>query len=214
MPFNVSSFKANISGEGYQKTNAYEVVLTPPPSINSNIVSNINGDFSVTAVANSIKFRTTKILLPGIDIKTVNVRRYGIGPLQKYATTNEYTEFRMEILCDRYGGIWQFWYHWLRTVFEFSGNSDARTGNINTFPSYAASYKNDISTTLLVTVFDQEGKDIMRFDILEAYPVALSDTSLSWGDNGLVQLAVLMNFKEYRIIGSTIEIKDDILVRG
>lgn len=214
MPFNVSTFRANLAGEGYQKNSHYEVFLTPPPSIYSSLLNNINGDFSISDIAETMRFRTTKILIPGIDIKTANVRRYGIGPLQKYAITNEYTEFRMEILCDKYGGIWQFWYHWLRTVFQFSGNSDAQSGNINTFPGYIANYKNDISTTVLVEVFDQTGNNIMRFDLLEAYPVALSDTSFSWADAGLTQLAIVMNFKEYRIIGSTVELKENMLERG
>lgn len=214
MPFNVSSFRANIAAEGYQKNSNYEIILTPPPSINSSLMTNVNGDYSITEVASTMKFRTTKVLLPGIELKTTNVRRYGIGPAQKYPLTNEFTEMRMEILCDKYGAIWQFWYHWFRTIFQFSGNSDARTGNINTYPRYVNAYKNDIVTTVLVTVFDQEGNDILRFDFLEAYPVAVSDTTFAWGDGGLTQLAIVMNFKEYRIIGSTIQTNDNILVRG
>lgn len=214
MPFNVSSFRANLAGDGYQKSSHYEVFLIPPASINASLISNNNGDLSINQLANTIKFRTTKVLLPGIDIKTANARRYGIGPLQKYAITNEYTELRMEIICDKFGGIWQFWYHWLRTVFQSSGNSDARTGNINTFPGYIAGYKNDVSTTVIIAVYDQEGNNVLRFDFLDAYPVALSDTAFSWQDGGLTQLAVVMNFKEYRIIGSTVETTENILERG
>lgn len=205
MPFNVSSFKANIASEGYQKNNTYEVIIAPPPIIASNIISNVNGDYSVNEITNNLKFRTTKVTLPGIEMKTVNARRYGMGPMQKYTTTNEYTEMRIEILCDKFGSIWQFWYHWLRSVFEFSGNSDSRTGNINTFPSYMNNYKDDITSTILLIVFNQEGEPTMRFDILEAFPVALSEANFAWADGGLTQLAVTFNYKEYRIIGSDLE---------
>lgn len=205
MPFNIESFKANISGEGYLKNHSYEVFIAPPSSINTNFIGNGYSDLSTIDVANTLKFRTTRISIPGVEIKTVNARRYGIGPLQKYSLTNEFVELKMEILCDRFGGIYQFWYHWFRTIFEFSGNSDALSGNINTFPAYINAYKGDISTTVIIVVYDQEGHAVMRYDFIEAYPVALSDSMYSWQDGGLTQLAISMNYKEFRVINSTIK---------
>lgn len=215
MPFNIDNFKANISGDGYLKNHSYEVFLAPPLALNANIINNTNSEFSTTEIANSLKFRTTRVAIPGIEVKTVNARRYGLGPLQKYALTNEFVELKMEILCDKYGGIYQFWYHWFKTVFDFSGNSDSLSGNINSFPSYTNAYKNDISTTVLIVVYDQEGRAVMRYDFIEAYPVALSDSMYSWQDGGLTQLAISMNYKEFRVINSNIQTRDEnLLSRG
>ena len=201
MPFNISTFKSNIEEVGYLKTSHYKVIITPPQILLTNTISGNNGESSALQITNDIQFRTQRFSLQGIDIKTANVRRYGVGPIQKYALTSEFNEFTFSVLCDRNSEIWNFWYEWSKIVFNASGNSNTNNPNgINTFSKYYAHFREEYATPTQVELYTQDGELSMTYIFEQSFPVAVSGINLDWKEtNQMITLNIAMAYKEHRI---------------
>lgn len=201
MPFNIKTFKSNIQSKGILKNSLYEVIVTPPQILNQNQLLTGNQTLSNQSLTNDIKFRTTNVNLPGYDIKTVNIRRYGVGPIQKYPSTNEFSELSFSILCDKDSNIWKFWHEWCRLVFHGQGSSDTSNPNgINTTAKYFSHFRDEYSSTLQINIYEQAGNESIKYIFNSAYPASISGVPLNWNPtNGLIQLTILIIYKDYSV---------------
>lgn len=199
MPFNIDTFKTNISDFGYLQNNRFSIVLTPPPLLSGSLDNN-GSSIPITDIANQMKFRIEEVKLPGINLLTINNNRYGVGPAQKQPYSAQFNQNNFTIISDGYGAIWQFWHNWARKVFDFTSTEN----NSSTPASYASNYKSEYSSSISLNVYDLFGSEIMKVDMLEAFPVAVYDTPLSWGNNNdLMKINISLAFKEYILSGAS-----------
>ena len=204
MPFNISSFKANIKDYGYLQTNKYEIYVKPPDVLLNNSIINFLGVSNNVDIVKLIKFRTEEVYLPGISIQSADVSRYGIGPTQKFPFNAQFNEIRLTLVSDGYSQIWQFWYHWLRSVFEFSGADRLRAGN--RLPTYTAEYKNNHSSIIQIIVYDNLGNAIQKINLYEAFPTSMREIPVSWKENNeLLKFSIMLTFKEFTLDGSELQ---------
>jgi len=56
-------------------------------------------------------FRIDQVKVPGINLASADVNRYGAGPTQKQPYNAQFTEVQMSILSDNEASIWQYWYN-------------------------------------------------------------------------------------------------------
>lgn len=205
MPFNISSFKGNIEKDGYLKSSHYEVFVTPPSFLNQGTIRSAFSELRTSSISDSMRFRTRRITIPGINLKTINARRYGVGPLQKYPISSEFNETVMTILCDKNGGIWKFWYEWSKFIFDFNGVTDAQTGQTNRTPNYITAYKDVFSSTIIIVQYDNEGNRVMDYELIKSFPISVAEIPLDWTMGNLTQLNILINYKEHRMISTSFE---------
>ena len=209
MPFNINDFSSHIKQSGYLRKNHFELNVTVPPILQGRNIERPGGSNSTSNVTRMMTFRVANIRTPQVSLNTTNIRRYGVGPVQKYAYTSQFNEIIFTITCDEKGTIWHFWHNWLRSVFDSTGGSDQLTGNFNTFPTYYSRFRDEYSSTVQLNLYDQIAQDektgTLRFDMFETYPVNIMETPLSWSDTRLLELTIVLNFKDFTIVGSDVE---------
>lgn len=148
--------------------------------------------------------------LPGVSFGTSETRRYGYGPVEKKPTFPIFTDLSMTFIGDGRGVVHKMFYNWMNTMVRFDSPTAAAWGpaatgsafNSTSLP-YEVSYKDNYSTTITITAVDRSNQEIIIIDLLEAYPIALGDISMSWSDtDSLMNIPVtftFMNWKYQRI---------------
>jgi hypothetical protein len=215
MPFNIDTFRNQIANKGYLTNNKFEVIVTPPPMILGGFFSNLaNFNFgnlltsvgdvvSAASVTSQLKYRIDQIRVPGVSLMSADVQRYGSGTTQKMPFQSQMNEITISMTSDGFGDIWQFWYNWLRGINEFTGTTSSLIGVGTSLPSYTTEYKDNYSTTMEIVIYDPYGMPTIKIDLFEAFPVAIRDIPLSWGDSGnLMSLNVSISFTDFTIVGA------------
>lgn len=183
MPFNIENFRKNIEKYGYADNNSYSVLVQTPPILGG---SSTNPE--------RMSFRIDQIRVPGISLQTADINRYGIGPTQRQPLNAQFQEVSMSVLGDRECQFWQFWYEWTRAIFQFNG-----AGSGNQVPNYTTEYKDQYASTIVIFIYDHEGRPVQQVNLFEAYPTAIRDFPLAWGDPGLLKINVSLIYTEYTI---------------
>ena len=193
--FNISGFKANISDYGYLQTNKFIVAFASPTVMQNNTVDGI----PTSQTEGLMQVRAESVKIPGITLIQSDVNRYGVGPLQKMPTNVNFTPNSITFISDRNGEIYKYFYTWLNSIFDFSGDVSQQT---NSGASYAVEYKDNFVTDLHVYVYDNAGNMIKDIVMYRAYPESMNEINLGWGDNNaLMKITVSMSFRDWAMVG-------------
>lgn len=201
MAFNINEFRANVRDFGYLDNNSFKVFVQTPPVLANAYLGNQGTPTQMYKIAENMSFRIDQVRAPGISLVTADVFRYGLGTTQKQPYTAQFNEVNISMLGDHYCEFWQFWYQWTRSIFQFSGTS----GSAGTAPNYTAEYKDQYTSTIMIWVYDHFGNIIQKINLFEAFPTAIREFPLSWGDPNLLKINVGINYTEYTIEGSTLQ---------
>ena len=200
MPFNINAFKFEVDTYSYLKTNAFEVYVFTPPVLRDFELNNGGSPISLFSVNRHLKMRIEQVSIPGVSLQTVDVKRYGVGTVQKMPVgALSYGDVTFSILLDGFGEIYHFWEAWIRKIYEHNGVSSSSVNDGNAFASYVTEYKDQITTDMQIVVYDQFGNAIQKINLKEAFPVAMKDIPLSWGSEGLMRLQVTVAYTEHTI---------------
>jgi len=206
MPFNINSFKANIEDNGYLKTNQFEVFVTPPPILVGKNLNMLGTPIGVKNVIEGMRFRIEQVRAPGISLVSSDVSRYGIGPTQKQPFNAQYQDLSFSIFVDGFGDTWQFWYNWIRTIFQFNGSENTFISEgSNRLPTYTAEYKQNYSTTMQIVIYDTYGNSIQKINLYEAWPSSIREIALTWGQGDLMRISVSITYSGFTLVGSALE---------
>ena len=206
MPFNINSFKANIEDFGYLKNNQFEVLVTPPPILFGRNMSSFGTPTAINDVLSNTRFRIEQVRAPGISLMSADVSRYGVGPTQKQPFNAQYQDVTFSILVDEFAETWQFWYNWIRTIYEFNGTeSGIGTGGSNRIPTYTTEYKEKYSSIMQIVMYDSYGNTIQRINLYEAFPSSLREVALAWGQGDLIRISVSITYSSFTIVSSELE---------
>ena len=204
MPFNIDAFKQNVNDYGYLDNNNFEVIISTPPILSNSLLSNAGTPTTNQEISKRLKLRIDQIQAPGIMLQNAQIQKYGIGVPQFFPINANIKEISFSILVDHFGEIWQYWYNWIRSIYEFSGTDSSTGFSSNAFPSYLAEYKSNYSTVMQIIIYDHFGNAIQKINLFEAFPVSIRELNLSWGDSQLMKLNVSIAFTEFVIVGSTL----------
>jgi hypothetical protein len=215
MPFNIDTFRNQIANKGYLTNNKFEMIVTSPSMMYggflSNLMSanfsealgNVGGLVSALNVTSQLKYRIDQIRAPGISLISADVQRYGLGTTQKMPYNSQFNEIVISMTSDRYGDIWQFWYNWVRGIHEFTGTTSSLIGIGTSLPSYTVEYKDNYSTTMELVIYDTYGVPSIKIDLFEAFPTAIREIPMSWGDQGnLMHINIGLSFTDFTIVGA------------
>lgn len=194
MAFNIQTFADNLATHGTIQTNKFEVRifsrLVGLQSVTVDAIKDINQLDSAERESfdlgyNISKDRIDSVRLPGLMIDTYETRRYGVGPNIKTGTNVRFDPFSISIINDKDFNTYKFFYTWLNTVFGFGTGlyeNGVFVGARNN-ASFLTNYKNEYSTDVHVLVYDNTGELQNTYVFQEAFPMSISDPSLSWRDN-------------------------------
>ena len=184
--FNIQDFKSNIGKSGVLQTNKFLVSLSPP--------SGIIADLSL------LQFRASDIRAPGVSLESLNVHRYGIGPVLKFPTNINFTDISITFIDDRNSSIWKSMNQWTQKIFSYGRVEAGIQDNM-------LDYKNNYTTDIIISIFNNEGSNVrenadtqtaLEIMLMDAYPVSMHDVPLSWSDNNnLFKTTVDFTFRSF-----------------
>lgn len=205
MSFNINRLKQNINEYGYLKNNKFEVFVQAPNFLQNKRI-NVNGrEINIKDLNDLLRFRIEQVTIPGVSLLSSDVNRYGIGPTQKMPYNAQLFDTNFSILIDRNTDLWDFWYTWTNSIFNFNGY-EPNGNNIITgkrIPTYTVKYKDDITSVMMIVMYNDLGQTVKTINLYDAFPSAISSTSLAWNDGmSLMRLNVAITYSTYTIVGS------------
>jgi hypothetical protein len=209
MTFNINRIRDNIAGYGYLKQNKFEVFVKEPPIFQNSPSLNNNGNvLNVNTINDMHRFRIEQVRAPGVSLLSADVRRYGIGPNQKFPYNAQYFDTTFSVLVDKDTFIWDFWYSWVNSIFNFNGTEASGNNLISggRIPTYTTRYKDDYSTIMMIVIYDDFGNTVKTINLYDAFPSSVKEIPLAWGDSQtLMRLSVSITYSTYTIVGSNVE---------
>ncbi|QMP83950.1 MAG: hypothetical protein [Caudoviricetes sp.] len=207
MSFNINRLKQNINDFGYIKNNKFEVFVQSPRMFQNSRL-NINGrQTSVNDLNNLHRFRIEQVNVPGVSLLSSDVNRYGIGPTQKMPYNAQFMDITFSVLVDRNTDLWDFWYNWVNSIFNFNGQEPSAR-NFNTggrIPTYTTKYKDDYTSVMMILMYNDLGQTVKTINLYDAFPSSIAAIPLAWNDGtSLMRLALSITYSTYTIVGSNI----------
>lgn len=209
MPFNIQTFKSVLNGnDGILRNNYFEVVFLPPPIL--------NGSFE-GAMFQELSFYAEQVGIPGVNLSSHDVRRYGYGPIEKRPIGHTFTDCNMTFIHDAKTRGYDVFYKWIMAVspFNMSNGIDtpvSTTGSQNR-PPFLMNYKSDYITDLQIRIFNGQGKygdtpvetsesqePIMVVILKEAFPISLADQQFAWSEmNNYARYTIQFAYHDWHI---------------
>lgn len=196
--FNISNFRDHLNKKGFLRNSHFTMNIPVPPGFrNDNF---LNNKYSETE--KDLIYTIEASRLPGVQISTDEVRRYGIGNFEKKPIVPIFSDIDVLVLCDKEGKTYDFFQSWLKLIinYDFDKSIDGDTGiTRNSQTPYELSYKNDYAVNSTITCYDQYGNESIKIKLLDMYPIFLGDIILSWSDmNSMIRLPVSFTFRDWR----------------
>lgn len=202
--FSINQFKGmNNRSKGFMKPSKFNMVFPPPLAL-----LNQKDRTFIANTSRYLQYKIDAIVMPGVDFSLHQVRRFGYGPVETKPWAPMFNDCVVSILCGGLGEEFTFFRRWLNLVLNFHnaynigvdyGNNDD-TFDIGgmSHDVYEVAYKSDYMTDISVMIFRDDGQELIRTTLREAYPVSMSGLQYSWQDGNRIQkLNILFTFLDW-----------------
>lgn len=178
--FNINNFISNINANGIMRNNKFLVRIPAPAGFTSQNVLFETGRY--------LELWCDSANLPAAMLGTTTVRRYGYGHEETRPTTIQNSPMNLTFIADGRGAIWSFFQQWIRLIYNYDLSNGVYKSNgvMSRQAPMDLAYKSDYAVDVEIFVFDETGKQIISVMLREAYPVALGDVQLNWGDTNSI----------------------------
>jgi len=163
MAFNVTEFRANLTGDG-ARPNLFSVTMALPTIV-------LNG----SAAGQKITFMAKTAQLPGSTIGTVPLQYFGREV--KFVGNRTFADWTITIINDEDFLIRNAIENWMNSLNSNQGN--VRAANATNSTQY--------STDALVTQYGKAGDDIKDYTFVGMFPTDLAPIDLDWGSNDTIE---------------------------
>jgi hypothetical protein len=133
--------------------------------------------------------------LPGESTATVSQKIYGV--VEKFPIMSAYNDLNLSFYVRGNDSdiIRQKFLSWLTKI---TGRGESLGGYLNTPTTYNVAYKSDIIGKIEIIHYSSSGEQLTKCTLLEAFPLAISQTPLSWSAaNQAISLNVTFAYTEY-----------------
>ena len=200
------SVRANIRKHGIQKTSMAHIVFQPPRIFGTSF--KVAGATKINSLAT---YRADAFAQPGVSMATTEIKRYGIGPIERKPYLPIFTDQQFSFINDSDGLIHKYFYLWMNGIVGFDelprGNSSKDL--FGKLP-YEVEYKDQYKTQIEIYVYNEVQNKCGVLQLHNAYPIFLGDVQRGWGDtNQLVRFPVTFTYShwQYEDIPSTLDPK-------
>ena len=146
----------------------------------------------------SVTYRTEGFTVPGMSIQTTDVRRYGIGPIQRLPVGSlNNNNVTLTIVADQAGVQYKFWMTWMNSIVNFRGRSDRAMWTKNDFDEnfYEVQYRDDYAVDITTYEVNPAFDSILETRLTKAYPISIQDKIINWGNSGFVVFTVELAYE-------------------
>lgn len=195
----INRFRSTINAQGgFQRSNHFYVTISNPKIL--------RGDIGPIL----LPFLTDSTNLPGVSFATSEVRRYGTGPIERKPYAPIFTDIQMSFYGDGSGTVHRFFYEWMNGIIKFDNGVNGKAGGKGKLKPYEVEFKNDYAVDIIITTIDEKDRKLMEFKLYGAYPIALGDVAMSWGDtDGVIKIPVTFTFNRWKRTDVSIDIDEE-----
>lgn len=190
------NFLSEFNKSSFARTNLFEVTLFPPK-----IMTGEKLNYSLHLYADSVN-------IPGINFATSETRRYGYGPIEKKPYAPIFNDITISFLVDGTGNLYKYFYRWMNRIVSSDQYINGNTSS-NGLEAFEVEYKDDYKCQINISTFDEAGNAVLSSQLVDAIPISLSDTQLSWGANDEV-MRLSMTFTYFQQILTDPDSKDPV----
>ena len=192
MAFKIDDFRSqNNKDFGYLRANKFKVMITTPE-----LLFNLP---NAVEIARNMEFYVQDAILPGYQLMTGNVRRWGYGPNESRPFSPNFQQVQLTINIDGNMNTIKYFNGWLETILPhdtrnaFFDQSDLTGGD-----NYTLSYKSEYATDIQILLYAEDGKLMTTYTLKEAFPSNINQVQLSWGDtNQIAQMNVFIEYLDW-----------------
>lgn len=196
--FNIDEFKSYISKNGLLKDNLYLVNFVQ--------AQNKNGD-----IPTNLFFYTSSVQIPGVDLSTLSIKRYGYGPTEQYPDRPVFNMLNMTFMVEaNQKNVVTGFMSMLTSATNFARYNDMGSiiNNQKTYP-YEVAYRNTYIFNLEVYVYNEIGAGIMIYEFRNCFAKTVDSINLNWAStDNLLKIGVSFSFTDFGIntvTGSSID---------
>ncbi len=207
MPFNIDQFRGAVLNKGLLKPSKFEIEI-PIPTALTNAVTNPNTNQptvgtvtqgvadGINSAKSTLRFMCEAVTLPGVQVASSEVRRFGYGPFERKPYAPTFTDINVTILADAKGQNWDLFQKWIQLITNFDLANRARNG-IGNLEFFEINYKQNYAVDITISCYPDYDSvtPAIRLKLYEAFPVFLGDISLNWGNtNDIMRIPVTFTF--------------------
>jgi hypothetical protein len=207
MTFDINSFKAELTKNGYLRPWEYSILLTAPPALTGAQFVNQNQQLNSGDVQGLISLRATQARTPTAQLEWLDIPRYGMGLKQGAPYNAVIKDCNFAIICDRHGNLYNFFHSWLNSVFTFSPIANAQAGGVSNQnrANYLVNYKDNYVTDITINMYDLIGNIAIQFILFQAFPITIQQIPLDWEEGKhLVELVIAIDYRDYSVSTSNL----------
>lgn len=170
----VASFATDIA-----RPARFDVTLFVPPLF--------SGDPNVgpgIATTRQLRLRCESANFPGRTLETQQVQIY--GPAEKFPYRTSYDDITLEFICSSSMIEKSLFDLWLEYI------NPSETWNVR--------FKNNYCTQILITQYDSNIRRTHQIQLVDAFPVAVTQMDLNWNDEGYHKIAVTFAYTYWKKI--------------
>lgn len=190
--FNIDTFKSTIGKKGLLRDNQFECVIQIPT-----FLQNTLGNFSHVK---ELRFWCESAEIPGVQLATHEIRRYGYGPFERKPYSANFTQSRVVLLGDAEGKNWDLFQKWIQYIHNFDfankgANGGVGLGGSRIFETNYLHGSTGYTTSITITVYDNTGIERVKVKLIDAYPTFLDSIRLNWSNNNsIMRIPVTFTF--------------------
>ena len=200
MPHNINRFITEINRSSILQSSKYEITISPPPVLAGATISTLYGPQKTTeTILSEARFFASDTNIPGVIFGTSEVRRDGLGPSEKKPFAPGFTDVFIRFIVDGNGQILSFFHAWMNAIYNFStADQSNQTRGFSYNLQNELTYKNDYVSNITIIPYTVTGKEAMGIQLIEAFPVFINDTPLSWAaTNNPMKITVGFSFRTW-----------------
>lgn len=182
----INAFRSSIIGQGLLRNNRFLVQMTKPNLFYAND--------SALFVDKILPFICESANLPGISLATSEIRRHGIGPVEKRPYTTNLIDINFNFLVDNEGITLKFFQNWINGIVRY--DSLVTTGDDRpTIQPFEVEYRTEYVSDIDILMYNEAMQQVYKVKLYNAFPIYVGDVPLSWGNtNDIVKLPVSFSY--------------------
>lgn len=203
--FNINSFHSEMRKNGVLVNNRFLVQLQPF-YIGSKVASELG---FIQSESGKLTLRCENVSLPGPKLLTNNnIRRYGYGPVEHMPHDVQFSNVTISWILDSNAEVADFFNKWMTAIINYESRGGQAMSNSKTYEEsgvkyqpYNVGYKDDYACSrITIFVYDQELKQVISYDLYDAFPVSISDIPLDWNSkNTPIKYSVTFTYTDIRV---------------
>lgn len=189
------SVRVGIRKHGIQKTNMAHITFDPPPVFKTQ--AKVSGSLQAAMMAT---YRADSFAQPGISMATTEIKRYGVGPIERKPYLPIFTDQQFSFINDTDGLVHKFFYLWMNAIagYDELPRGNAEKDIFGKLP-FEVEYKDNYKTIINIYIYNENQNKVGVVQLMDAYPLFVGDISRSWGDqSSFVKFPVTFTFSHWK----------------